>query len=369
MFYHLKIKNKIQETGDTVSLVFDVPSHLEDTFDYQAGQYLTLKFSINDQEARRAYSMSSSPKDADIKVTIKRVEGGLVSNYIHDSVQIGDTIDVMAPQGRFVAKINETNRKTYYLLGSGSGITPLMSILKTILEDEAQSSVFLFYGSRNEQQIIFKNELEELEQKYKGQLFVEHILSQPKQEKASGIGGLFGKKKTLWLGKKGRIDRKHTAEYLEKNIPPYPKTEYFICGPGNMINTVKDVLIARGVSDKSIHFELFNSNTPGDGVQKGKVSSASSSSSKAAIIHLDGKVFNLDIPSDKTVLQSLLDAGHEPPYSCTTGSCSTCIAKVLNGGAMMDVCYALDDDEVEEGYILTCQAKVTSNDIEIDYSA
>lgn len=366
-FHSLRVKNKIQETTDTVSIQFEIPKDLKDAFKFEAGQYLTLKFNIQGEDVRRAYSMSSSPLDNDITVTVKRVNKGLVSNYIHDNLNIGDNVESMAPQGRFVAKLNNEHRKTYYLLGAGSGITPLMSILKTVLEEEPQSSVFLFYGSRNEEQIIFKEELDSLEKKYEGQFHITHILSQPKQVKSGGIAGMFGKKKSLWLGEKGRIDRRTSANFFEKNIPPYPNTEYFMCGPGNMIQTVEDVLIARGVDKKQIHFEMFNANLPGDGTQKQSTQQSSEGGITEATIHLDGNTFNAPMRKGQTILDALLAIKKEPPYSCTTGSCSTCIAKVTKGKVTMDVCYALDDDEIEEGYVLTCQAKTTSPEIEVNF--
>ncbi len=364
-FYSLVVKDKIQETSDTVSLQFQIPENLKEDFQFLAGQYLTLKFNIDGVEARRAYSMSSSPLEKDITVTIKRVEGGLVSNYIHDKVSIGDTIEVMQPQGKFVPQLKVENRKTYYLFGAGSGITPLISMIKTIVEEEPQSSVFLLYGSRKEDEIIFKNELETLKQKYKGQIHITYTISQPTQVKAAGLIGMIGKKKVLWTGKKGRIDRKMTAIFLEENIPPYPNTEYFICGPGNMLQVIEDVLIARGVNKKQIHFELFNSTLPGDGT-KDKSASSDGATAKVKVL-LDGKSIELEVTKDTTILDALLELKHEPPYSCTTGSCSTCMAKVSQGKVKMDVCYALDDDEIEDGFVLTCQAKPVSNEVELNY--
>ncbi len=365
-FFRLKVKEKIQETDDTVSLNFDIPEDLKETFDFLPGQYLTLKFQFGENEARRAYSMSSSPMEEGIKVTIKKVEKGLVSNHIHDKVSVGDEVDVMPPQGRFVPKINEENRKVYYLFGAGSGITPLMSITKTLLEEEPQSSIFLFYGSREESGVIFKDELDALEKKYAGQLKVVHTLSNPAKAKAGGLAGMFGKKKTLWLGQKGRIDRRTTADFLEKNIPPYPDTEYFICGPGTMTQTIEDVLIARGVNKKKIHFELFNATLPGDLSKDANTSEKRNGASKVTVI-LDGKSIELNLAEGKTILDGLLDIKEEAPYSCTTGSCSTCMAKVTKGKVEMEICYALDDDEIADGYILTCQAKPITAEVELSF--
>lgn len=207
-FYALKVANKQAETSDTVSISFEVPADLKDIFKYKQGQYLTLAFTINGVEERRAYSMSSSPLEDHLTVTVKRVKNGKVSNHIADKVNAGDTVNVMPPEGRFYTKLDRDNKKTYYLFGAGSGITPLMSIIKTILEVEPQNAVHLLYGSRHDDCIIFKNQLDALAKRYEGQFIVEYVVSQPVKQKAGGLSGFFKKATVNWTGGKGRVDPK-----------------------------------------------------------------------------------------------------------------------------------------------------------------
>lgn len=360
-FHKLRVKNIRQDTADAISVTFAVPADLKETFQYKQGQYLTLKFDINGEEVRRAYSMCSSPIEEGLTVTVKRVKGGKMSNHIPDKVKEGDEVAVMPPDGRFYTELDGDNVKTYYMFGAGSGITPLYSIIKTILEEESMSKVHLFYGNRNEDSIIFKNGLDELEKKYTGQLHVTHILSQPKLEKAGGLFGAFKKGKPTWKGKIGRVDAVNAAKFLEENPPRTTQVEYFICGPGGMIDAVEQSLLNRQINDKKIHTERFTTKaktdvTSVDGVAKAK-----------AIVTLDKKQIEVSVPAGKTILDALIEVKADPPYSCTSGACSTCMAKVTSGTTKMEVCYALDDDEVEEGYILTCQAHATSEKVELTF--
>lgn len=363
-FYNLKVSNITRETSDAVSVTFDIPSDLKEQFQFTQGQYLTLRFKLKNQEVRRAYSMSSSPLDNRTTVTVKQIKDGLVSTHINTAIKVGDEIAVMPPQGRFFTKLNPDQQKTYYLFGGGSGITPLMSILKTIVEKEPMSAIFLLYGNQNENSIIFKEELAELEKKYAGQLMIEHILSDPIREKPKGFGAFLKRGKITWQGEIGLANGTNAGKFLDKNPPRAKDVEYFICGPGPMMDSIEGVLLGRGIDKKTIHLERFSS-TPTHEQKAGKASSDGITGKVK--VHLDGEVLEITVGPSKTILDALLDIKKEPPYSCTSGSCSTCMAVVKKGTVKMDACYALDDDEVEEGYILTCQAHPTSPDVEITF--
>ncbi len=361
-FHTLKVSKVEQETKDCVSVSFHIPAELSETFLYKQGQYLTLRFHIKGQDVRRAYSMSSSPLEAEISVTVKKVPGGLVSTFINEQLKAGAEVEVMPPQGRFFAELDAAQHKSYYLFGAGSGITPLMSILKTILEKEPKSTVHLLYGNRDEEGIIFKTKLDQLVQRYAGQLVVEHILSQPQKEKGKGLSGLFKKAKTSWPGKTGRIGKPQVIEFLNNHPVRATASAYFICGPNTMIDTVQEVLLGQGIASEHIHQEHFTANPAPK-----KAETGAGIDGARLVARLDGERIETSLPEGKTVLDALLDLNYEPPYSCTSGSCSTCMAKVLKGSVSMDECYALDDDEIEEGYVLTCQARPTSPEVEITY--
>ena len=242
-----------------------------------------------------------------------------------------------------------------------------MSILRTVLESEPMSAVYLLYGSRNEESIIFRDELDRLSERYAGQLHVEHVLSQPK--KSEGSGGLFSmfkKSTTNWKGRTGRIDGRTTTSFLDENMPHGPEHDclYFICGPGSLADTVKATLLGRGIPDKQVYAEHFlnSGHVPGENLEH-----ASTAGGARLVVHLKGRRFETTVPNGATILDVLVKEKHDVPYSCTAGACSTCMAKVLQGKVKMDVCYALDDEEVKAGYVLTCQSHCETDVVEVSY--
>lgn len=361
-FIPMVVRELKQETSDVVSILLDYPEG-QPKIDFKPGQYITVKWHDGEREMRRSYSLSSVPDDPYLSITIKEVNGGKISPLLTRRIQPGDTIEILPPEGKFTAHFGPENKRNIYLIGAGSGITPLISIARTVLEKEPRSTVILLYGSRHTSQIIFREKLDELADRYKGQLFVYHTLS-----KADGAGGvlksIFGKKKDEWTGLKGRINP-HRIEETLKQHPFKPNDLFFICGPGDMITMAESTLHQQGVEPDHIKKEFFTPATD-PVVNLSEATPSASGDFSTVIVHLRGERIEAKV-SNESILDTLLAMGYDAPYSCHSGACATCMAKVLQGSVEMDACFALSDKEIAEGYILSCQAHPTTPLVEITF--
>lgn len=356
-FHKLKVSEVRPETHDTVSVKVDVPESLVEEFMYKAGQYLTFKQDINGEDVRRSYSLCSSPVDGEWRVAIKKVPGGRFSTFANKHLKAGDELEVMPPQGNFVTDIAANREKHYVFFAAGSGITPVHSLIKTILSQEANSRITLFYGNKTGGSIIFKESLEALKNKNLGRFAIYYFLSRERMD-----AELF----------QGRIDADKCKTLLNCFSQLSKADEYFICGPYEMIEAIKDTLAASGIDKEKIHFELFA--TPEQLKQNGKPQSQQSPIPEAdatfsdVTVKVDGLAIDFQLAYDgDSILDAASQKGADLPYSCKGGVCSTCRAKLVEGDVHMTVNYALEEDEIEDGYILTCQSHPTSERVVIDF--
>lgn len=354
VFHSLRVSDITRETADCVSVAFEVPQDLEEDYKFIPGQYLTLEADIDGEKVRRSYSLCSSPLDGELRVAIKKVENGRFSTWANDQLTVGAEIRVMTPDGNFHSRIVEGQKKNYVAFAAGSGITPVYSIIKSVLELEPDSRFTLFYGNKSSNTIIFRDKIDGLKNKYMNRLEVHHILSREDQG-------------TDYL--KGRIDEAKCISFSEKFFTPSEVDEFFICGPEAMINCVNQSLKKLGVDNSRIHYELFTS--PSQTIAHKTKVSADKSSPKlqsSVTVILDGEETHFDVSSDgSSILDAALDAGADVPYACKGAVCCTCRAKVLEGSVEMEMNYALEDDEVEDGYVLTCQSHPTSEKVVVSY--
>jgi ring-1,2-phenylacetyl-CoA epoxidase subunit PaaE len=337
-----------------------VASDLKETFSYKAGQYLTIEVEINGNPERRAYSLSSSPTEDTLQFSVKKVEGGKVSNYLNDQVKVGDNLTVFPPEGKFIALPEAAKSKDHYFIAAGSGITPVLSMIKTLLEEEERSTIYLLYGNKTEKDIIFKGTLDSLAARYEGQLFITHTLSRVEKKKKKLFGLLGNSNEGSWSGQKGRIDDEKIAYFLREYPARFAESHYYICGPGNLITATEHYLTNQGIKVGAIHKEYFTPPSADNDV-------APTSGSGQVTVLLDGEEFSVEVEDSKTILEAILDSGKNPPYSCTSGACASCMAKTISGTVTMDSCLSLDDDEVANGFILTCQSHPSGEGVKITY--
>ncbi len=324
-FHSLKVKEIIKETNSTVSIVFDIPSELNSEFNYESGQYLTLRTQIGGEDVRRSYSISScSGVDSDIQVSSKMIPNGKMSTYLFNSLAVGDSIDVMPPEGGFVLK--ETT-KPLVLFAAGSGITPIFSILKKALK-EGNQTVHLYYGNRSDEDVIFNNQLKELRNTYSSRLMVQHFLSSNGE----------------------RIDAERTADIVNGMNQVKDSAQFFVCGPEGMIKSVKSGLENANVSSNQINIEYFASPSS----NKKVIEQVVSGEINEIIAEIDGESHSIELQQGETILEGATRIGIDPPFSCQSGVCTTCKAKLISGEVDMENNFGLGEDEIEDGFVLTC---------------
>lgn len=356
-FYPLKVKEVRPETADCVSVSLEVPEELVERFKFAPGQYLTFRRHFGDAEVRRSYSICSSPKDGELRVAIKKVEEGKFSTYAHGELEKGEVLDVMPPMGKFTPKQTAKTHKEYLAFAAGSGITPIMSIMKHTLESEPDSSFTLIYGNRGKNSIIFREEIEALKNKYMLRLRIYHVLSREYMDIP-----LFS----------GRIDAAKTAEFCKSLVDVSAVDEAFICGPEEMILSVRDKLVELGMPAENVHIELFTSpDQPKASHEKWVESHKSQGGPMSKVsITLDGNTFEIELGfTGESILDAALKSGADLPYACKGGVCCTCRALVTEGEVEMEVNYALDQHEVQQGYVLTCQAHPRTERVVVDFDA
>lgn len=343
LFHKINIQEVIRETADAVSLLFKIPGNLKSKFAFHSGQYLTLKKTINGKEVRRAYSICSSPSDSYIKVTIKTVENGTFSTYATSELKAGNFIEISEPEGKFILEPNP--HKNYIAFAAGSGITPILSMIKDVLKSETSSSFTLIYGNKTVADIIFKNELDSLKDENPERFNLHYICSREQLEDS-----LFG-----------RIDKAHTNFYINNNYKNTTFDAAYLCGPEAMINEVSATLSECGFSNENIHFELFTASVEEEATAKIKEGTTE------ITILLDNEETTFTMQQTDTILAASLRNDLDAPYSCQGGVCSSCMGKVTEGKVVMIKNSILTDSEIEEGLILTCQAHPTTAKILIDF--
>lgn len=352
-FHTIKVADIYKETKDTVVISFDVPNHLKDKFQFKQGQHLTIRKEINGEDIRRNYSLCSSPLDNEWKVAVKTIRDGVFSNYAFNTLRKGDALQIMAPHGEFFVECEPESAKNYIAFAAGSGITPMLSIIKTHLHREPNSTFKLFYLNRTVKSIIFKEEIEQLKNEFFGRFQVFYFLTKEQRD-------------IPFLN--GRFDKEKLA-ILTKTFIDIPDTDHaFICGPQDMIFLIRDELQAAGMSKDKIHYELFfTGSSEEENRQIAEVLEQRIDGTQVTIID-GGKEFHFIMDDDfDNILDGALAAGADLPFACKGGVCSTCKCKVVEGSVKMKVNYALDDKEVAQNYVLSCQAVPTSNKVVVDF--
>lgn len=345
VFYKLNIKEVKRETQDAVSIVFNVPEELKTNYKYVAGQYLNLKLTLDGQEIRRAYSICSSPESDELRISVKAVKNGIFSQFANKQLKVGDNIEIGTPEGNFTFEPKEDKQKNYAGFAAGSGITPVLSIIKSMLISEPKSTFVLVYGNKSPEETIFYNDLHELMLNNVGRFFVHYVYSQSQID-----GENFG-----------RIDKSLVNMVLNTKHKEKEFDKFYLCGPEAMINSVSTVLKEHNVADKNIKFELFTTTSTE------KVIAVDGNGHTKVKMMVDGDFAEFEMSQKQTILEAALKQGIDAPYSCQGGICSSCLCRITEGTAEMKKNSILTDSEIAEGLVLSCQAVPTSDTIYVDY--
>ncbi len=348
-FYSLKIKAVKKETADCVSVSFFIPQELSEIFQYKEGQNITILKKVNGDEIRRSYSLCTAPHENELKVAIKKVEKGLFSTFANDILKAGDTLEIMPPAGRFNVKNSTGN---YLGIAAGSGITPIISIIKHILKTQADSNFTLLYGNQKRSSIIFFEEIEGLKNKYMDRFSCINILSRERTEASLNHG---------------RIDTTK-FESLKQLINFKNITSAYLCGPEEMIFSAAAFLENEGITKNNVHFELFSSGVKKNVAIKEEKRIADEGPKSNVTIKVDGRSFQFDLAyKSDNILDAALAKGADLPYACKGGVCCTCRAKLIEGKVYMEVNYALEEEEVAQGFILCCQSHPLTEKVVVDF--
>ena len=350
-FHRLAVNDLRREAPDAVSLTFAIPAELTNDYSFAPGQYLTLRTTMDGEEVRRSYSICSGPDDGELRIAVKKVDGGAFSNWAADELKAGDQLDVMTPTGRFGIVHVPDQARVYVGFAAGSGITPILSIARGVLAREPNSRFFLFYGNRSTNSMLFREALEELKDRFMQRFSVFHVISGEEQD----IPILHG-----------RLDGEKVRVLLRSLVPAASVDHVFICGPTGMSEDIETTCREIGIAEDRIHVERFVSEFGGKPRAKRIVETSAPPKALASLV-IDGKRREVPVAEDESILDAALRAGMDLPFACKGGMCSTCRAKLVEGDAPMDVNYSLDPWELKAGFILTCQAKPCSEKVLVDY--
>ena len=353
-FHALKVAAIVPETADANSIRFEIPEELREEFAFKAGQHLTLRATIDGEEVRRNYSLCTAPVEGDWMVTVKRIGGGLFSNWVGDQLKAGDTVEVMVPHGSFTTDFDPARSRHLVGIAGGSGITPVMSLVKTLLREEPNSRFTLFYGNRDSSSVIFLEALAGWKDKHLGRLEIYHFLDSEDQDI-----DLFN----------GMLNRERLDEAIAALVPDAASVDgWFICGPGPMMDAAETALLDQHIPKDRIHIERFTAGRPVGAVAQEIAQLQTQAEGVQVSVTLDGRTRRVPFTAGN-ILDSAREAGLPAPFACKAGVCATCRAKVTRGKVEMAVHYGLTDEEVAEGYVLTCQSVPVGDGVAVDYDA